>query len=153
MKRKAAQQQPTSWVWRWWHQRHRGDACGNRQGVPRRSKSWMRCVLSIKTSSNAYTYAYAYGNANSKTNYNTPTPTEEPGFEAVFTNFFASQKPLLKMLHDCRAVSSGIFGAEKEEEVKRAMQKAKCKKQKQKSFFWGRCFFFPFLFIFNTSQT
>jgi hypothetical protein len=28
----------------------------------------------------------------------TPTPTpEEPGFEAVFANFFAPQKPLLKM--------------------------------------------------------
>ena len=28
----------------------------------------------------------------------TPTPTpEEPGFEAVFANFFAPQKPLLKI--------------------------------------------------------
>ena len=31
------------------HQRHRGDACGNRQGGPRRSKSRMRYMLSIKT--------------------------------------------------------------------------------------------------------
>ncbi|MGB7533421.1 MAG: hypothetical protein WA977_10690 [Halobacteriota archaeon] len=60
----------------------------------------------------------------------TPTPTEEPGFEAVFANFFASQKPLLKMLRYCRTVSSGVFSGEKEEEVKQAMQKAKCKKQK-----------------------
>ena len=56
-----------------------------------------------------------------------PTP-EDPGFEAVFANFFASQKPLLKMLRNCRTVSSGVFSGEKEEEVVKA--KAKLKKQK-----------------------
>ncbi|MGB7532712.1 MAG: hypothetical protein WA977_07025 [Halobacteriota archaeon] len=54
----------------------------------------------------------------------TPTP-EEPGFEAVFANFFASQKPLLKMLRYCRTVSSGVFSGAKKEEVKQAMQKTK----------------------------
>ncbi|MGB7532705.1 MAG: hypothetical protein WA977_06990 [Halobacteriota archaeon] len=45
-----------------------------------------------------------------------PTATPEPpGFEAVFANFFASQKPLLKMLRNCRTVSSGVFSGEKEE--------------------------------------
>ncbi|MGB7532709.1 MAG: hypothetical protein WA977_07010 [Halobacteriota archaeon] len=47
-----------------------------------------------------------------------PTPTatpEPPGFEAVFANFFASQKPLLKMLRNCRTVSRGVSSGEKEE--------------------------------------
>jgi len=42
----------------------------------------------------------------------TPTP---PGFEAVFTNFFASQKPLLKVLRYCRLAHNRIPRAEKAE--------------------------------------
>jgi hypothetical protein len=55
----------------------------------------------------------------------TPSPTPKPpGFEAVFANFFASQKPLLKMLRNCRHVSNRILSAEKE----KVNQKPKKKK-------------------------
>jgi len=48
-----------------------------------------------------------------------PTATPEPpGFEAVFANFFASQKPLLKMLRHCRSVSNRILSAEEEKGVR-----------------------------------
>jgi hypothetical protein len=47
-----------------------------------------------------------------------PTPTEEvPGFEAVFANFFALQKPLLKMLRHCRLARSRLPRAEEGKEV------------------------------------
>ena len=52
----------------------------------------------------------------------TAKPTGEQGFEAVFANFFASQKPLLKMLRYCWAVSSGVSGGEKEEAIKAKKQ-------------------------------
>ena len=58
-----------------------------------------------------------------------PTP-EPPGFEAVFANFFASQKPLLKMLRYCRHVSNRILSAEEEKEVKTIQHKQQNKKRK-----------------------
>jgi len=63
-----------------------------------------------------------------------PTPTPEPpGFEAVFANFFASQKPLLKMLRHCRSVSNRIYLSAEEEKGLRAKgerQRAKGKTAK-----------------------
>ena len=58
-----------------------------------------------------------------------PTP-EPPGFEAVFANFFASQKPLLKMLRHCRHVSNRILSAEKEKGVRTINAKCKMKNAK-----------------------
>jgi len=53
----------------------------------------------------------------------TPTPTPSvPGFEAVFTNFFASQKPLLKVLRYCRLAHNRIPRAE-EAEVRESREK------------------------------
>ena len=69
-----------------------------------------------------------------------PTP-EEPGFEAVFAKFFASQKPLLKMLRHCRSVSDCVPGAEeKEVRAKGERQNEKCK--------IFRFFFIPFFVLF-----
>jgi len=56
-----------------------------------------------------------------------PTPTEPPGFEAVFANFFTSQKPLLKMLRHCRSVSNRILSAEEEKGVRAKGKTKKCK--------------------------
>ena len=79
-----------------------------------------------------------------------PTP-EPPGFEAVFANFFASQKPLLKMLRYCRHVSNRILSAEEEKEVNTIQHKQQNKKCK---ILRGRFFFIPFLlFLINHEIT
>ena len=59
----------------------------------------------------------------------TATP-EPPGFEAVFANFFASQKPLLKMLRYCRHVRNRILSAEEEKGVRTINAKCKMKNAK-----------------------
>ena len=59
-----------------------------------------------------------------------PTATPKPpSFEAVFANFFASQKPLLKMLRYCRHVRNRILSAEEEKGVRAIQHKAKIKLQ------------------------
>jgi hypothetical protein len=78
-------------------------------------------MLSNKTSSNAY----ANSSTNGNTNYTSSTNTN------TNANAYTNRRARIRSgIRNYRTVSSGVFSAEKEEEVKRAMQKAMCKKQK-----------------------
>jgi aminoglycoside phosphotransferase family enzyme len=98
----------------------------------------MRGMLGNKNRSNAYTNTYANSNANA---YNTTSGNN--------TNAYTNRRARIRSgIRNCRTVSSGVSGAEKEE-VK-AKSNAN-KKHKNKKVFGG-CFFIPLLFIFNNSK-
>ena len=71
----------------------------------------------------------------------TPAPTPPaPGFEAVFTNFFASQKPLLKVLRYCRLAHNRIPRAEETE--------VRVERKRVEKVFWGKVFYLLFIIFY-----